>query len=224
MATLPGARRVAWRPLGALVAASFVLASCGGAQYEYVKSDDDKAFFKVPISWEEYGKRELLVATGQSLSAATDEGFPWLVGYDGDPDPSLDHVLELGGAPEHPVILAQVRRLDFSTRDQISLGTLRNVFYEVDTLLQENAADIIDYEELALPDGLRGIRMVFDVITAGATTIAADNTVIRVGQVGVLDAKTENLYVFTIRCESHCYRDNETVIEQIVDSWTVKER
>jgi hypothetical protein len=52
----------------------------------------------------------------------------------------------------------------------------------------------------------------------------AGGSVIRVTQVAVVDPATNKLYLFMLRCESHCYRDNKTLLDTIVSSWTVKER
>ena len=46
----------------------------------------------------------------------------------------------------------------------------------------------------------------------------------RHGQIAVVDPSSQKLYLFLLRCESHCYRDNRTIIDAIVNSWTVKER
>lgn len=213
--------------LGALVGGTVALAACGGlveSEFTFVQSADRKAFFKVPAEWERFTKRDLLLASGQSLSEATDQAFPWLIAFDGDPNPSVEHVLRLADAPDHPVVLAQAQVLDFSSRDQFSLGSIRNQFYRVDQLLDSDQASIRSYEELVLEGGFRGVRIEYDVVPQGVNTVAEGSDVIRVAQVGILDPATENLYLLAIRCESHCFRDNRSLIDQILDSWTVKER
>lgn len=217
-------RRFGW---GRVVALSSLVAlgltACGESDFDFVGSPDRKAYFKVPLEWKEYSKRDLLAASGLDLSDVTQQTLPWLVAYDSAPDPSADHILELGDAPDHPVVLAQARVLDFASRDQTSLGSIRNELYPVDELVQGDAAEIRDYEELVLDRGYRGIRIEFDVTLGGNAEITAGNEVIRVHQIGVVDPGTETLYLFAIRCESHCFDENGKLIDQIVDSWTVKE-
>jgi len=207
-----------------LVVLAISAAACGGSGFEYVSSSDRKAFFKVPNNWEFYDKREILVANGQSLSPQTDQQFPWLIAFDSDPNPSIEHVLS--SSQSYPVIQAAVQNIggNFQLRDSISLGTMRNVLYNVDQLIQENRAEILAYEDIELPGGFHGIDMEFNVVLRGVGGVQADNVVVRVRQVTVVDPAIQTLYVFHTQCESHCYRDNKTLLDQIADSWTVKER
>ena len=202
---------------------AFLTASCSKSTYLYVSSSDRRAFFKVPANWKFYDKRQILVGTGRSLSGQTDRQFPWLIAFDSDPNPSLDHVLR-DYAPKYPIVFAQVEKLPFSLQDTLSLQSLRNIFYPVDQLLQENAAEILSYKNIVLPGGLHGNRVIYDVIPQGTSGIASGVPVIRVDQTGVVDASGQTLYLFLVRCESHCFRDNKALLEQIADSWTVKER
>jgi hypothetical protein len=198
--------------------------SCSSSGFMYVSSSDRRAYFKVPAGWKFYDKRDILVASGQSLSAATNEQIPWLIAFDSDPTPNLDHILSLGDAPAHPVVEARVQKLTFQIRDQLSLAGIRNVIYPVDQLLQVNAAEVLSYKDVVLPGGLHGNRIMYDVIPNGATGVASGGTVIRVIQTAVVDASTNTLYIFLVRCESHCFQANKSLIDQIADSWTVKER
>lgn len=216
-------RRIAARFLAFIALPALLLPACGGSEFDFVGSPDRKAYFKIPLDWKEFSRRDLLAASGLDLSDVTQQTLPWLVAFDSAPRPSADHVLELAEAPDHPVVLAQARQLDFASRDQISLGTIRNEVYPVDELIQNDAAEIRDYEELVLDEGYRGIRIEFDVTLGGNAEITSGNEVIRVHQIGIVDPATETMYLFAIRCESHCFDENDKVIDQIVESWTVKE-
>ena len=209
----------------ALVIALGLLGSaCGSSGYAYVASSDHRAYFKVPDGWHFYDKRDLLVATGQSLSAASDQQIHWLIGFDGDPHPSIDHIIQIADPLKYPALMAQVQTLPAQVRDTLSLGTLRNWVYPVDRLVQANAASIISYKDVTLPGGLHGSTMTFDVSMGGLSNVQVDNKVIRVQQTLVVDPGTNNLYLFIVRCESHCFRDYGSMINQIASSWTVKER
>lgn len=216
-------RLTPWRLIAVVALTGLLLAACGASDFDFVGSPDRKAYFKVPLEWKEFSKRDLLAASGLDLSEVSQQTLPWLVAFDSAPRPSADHVLQLGDAPDHPVVLAQARVLDFASRDQTSLGTIRNELYPVDELIQNDSAEIRDYEELVLDEGYRGIRIEFDVALGGNAEISAGNQVIRVHQIGIVDPATETLYMFAIRCESHCFDENDKLIDQIVESWTVKE-
>lgn len=216
-------------PRRRLVVTAFVacvlvlLSSCGGSGFAYVSSSDHRAYFKVPYGWKFYDKRDILVASGQSLSEAAADQFSWLIAYDADPHPSLDHVLAIEKGPSYPVIMARVQKLSPVTRDQMSLAGLRNVVYPIDRLAQVDAASILSEKDLALAGGYHGSRLDYEVTTQGVSAVNTGNVVIRVDQIALLNNNSDTLYLFTIRCESHCFRDNQSLIQQIADSWTVKE-
>jgi hypothetical protein len=198
--------------------------SCSNSGFLYVSSSDRNAYFKVPATWKYFDKRDILVASGQSLSAETNRQLPWLIAFDSDPEPSLDHVLSLGDAPKYPVVEARIQKLTFQVRDQLSLAGIRNAIYPVDQLVQVNAAEVLNYTDVTLPGGLHGNRITYDVIPNGVTGISSGGSVIRVEQMGVVDPSTNTLYVFVVRCESHCFQANKSLIDQIAESWTVKAR
>lgn len=208
----------------ALVAVAVALSACSDSGFQFVSSSDRKAFFKVPSDWRFFDKREMLVASGQSLSAETNRQLGWLIGFDADPNPAIEHVIDIVRAPRYPVITARVQELNFSLRDNLSLKGLRGLVYDVDRLVQSNHAEMLVYEDLALEGGFHGSRMLYDIIPAGISNVGLGNEVIRVNQISVIDPKVQKVYVFTIRCESHCYQENRVLLDQIADSWTVKER
>jgi hypothetical protein len=194
------------------------------SDFVYVSSSDRNAYFKVPSQWKFFDKRQILVASGQSLSGATDKQFSWLIGFDADPRPSVSHVVGVAEATKYPVVEARVQSLPAVVRDELSLGGLRNWVYPVDRLVQANAGEILAYKDLTFKGGLRGNEMTFDVVLSGISNPSAGGSVIRVTQIAVIDPATQKLYLFLLRCESHCYRDNKGLLDTIIDSWTVKER
>src|SRR6266498_3988840 len=194
----PGSRRPGFwaASIGAAIALAVLVSACGSSSLSYVSSSDRNAYFKVPSNWRFFDKKYILVASGQSLSAESNRQLCWLIGFDADPHPSVQHVIDITDAAEYPVV----------------------------RLVQANAGEILTYKDVVLPGGLHGNKVTFDVILQGISNPASGSSVIRVTQIGVADPATRKLYLFMIRCESHCYRDNKTLIDQIVDSWTVKER
>jgi hypothetical protein len=214
------------RPLGPrLIAVALVMAAVGSAcsrsSFVYVASSDHRAFFKVPGNWHFYGKRDLLEAMGLSKSPEAARQNQFLVGFDSDPAPDAKHVVD--GLSAYPSVLAQVTGLSSLDRDQVSLFGLRNRNYELEKALQANQAEIISYHDLSLPGGFHGNRIVFDLILRPVSSIGS-NFVLRVDQTELLDEGTQRLYQFLVRCESRCFAANQDIINQIVDSWTVKER
>jgi hypothetical protein len=218
-----GRRQRAASGLGILVALAVITGSCSSSGFLYVSSSDRNAYFKVPAGWKYFDKREMLVAAGQSLSAAANKQISWSIGFDADPHPSTQHILKLDYAPPHPVIRAEVKTMPFLVQDQMSIKGMRNLVYPVDQLTQDNFLDMLSFAPETLPGGFHGIRMTYEVARLGLGNVSIDNEVIWTTQITLVDASFTKLYNFVVRCETHCYRDNKTLIDQIVDSWTVKE-
>ena len=140
------------------------------------------------------------------------------IGFDADPHPSVSHVVGIADATKFPVVEARVQSLPSVVRDEFSLGGLRNWVYPVDRLVQANAGEILAYKDLVLKGGLHGSEMTFDVVLSGVSNPMAGGSVIRVTQIAVVDPSTNKLYLFMLRCESHCYRDNKSLLDTIVRS------
>jgi hypothetical protein len=208
-------RRIAG--IAAVLAAVVVGAGCTDSGFSYVKSSEDRTYFKVPDRWTLFDERDLLRVLGADMTAAErrDElADTWRVAFDAAPQPSLRHL----GAPdaEHPVGLAVVRNLDFDTSDKVSLSTLRNYFFDVDKALEEGTADVLEYEEIQRDGGFRGSHMV--------ATIEVDGTRMTIDQTILLDQATRKLYGLLVSCSVGCFDENRGKIRTVVDSWTVREK
>jgi len=208
--------------LGAFLTGAVLFSSCGGSGFIYVGTDTDRAYFKVPGNWTKFNKQQVLVAIGLDLSPDSQSRFRYLVGYDSDPNPSIDHVANPLNPPTYPAVLAWVRKLDVIDRQTFSLTSMRNAFYPVDQWGQDHRAELLSSKDLALPGGFHGAQIVYDV-SNGNYSLDAGNLVLRVAQIGLLDAQTNLFYLFVVRCVADCYSQNQSLIDQIVNSYIVKE-
>src|SRR5207245_8912504 len=76
-----------WRArVGRLLVLGIGLAACGGSGYTYVSSTSTRTYFRVPSSWKLFTKQQLLVAANLEDSPQAATSFPFLAGYDADPD------------------------------------------------------------------------------------------------------------------------------------------
>lgn len=207
-------RRIA--AITALLATGVLLAGCTGSGYQYVKSSEDKTYFKVPDRWTLYDEDEILDAV-DDLSATQREAEAargWQIAFDGAPRPSIEHTARLVG--RHPAGFAVVNQLSFDESDGLSLAALRNFFVDVDGALDNDLGQVLEYEELQRDGGFRGLRIVADLETStGLITI--DQTVL-------VDQATTKVYALLISCTKVCYDDNRGDITNVVDSWTVREQ
>ena len=207
--------------LVALTAVAPLLAACAGSGYRYVENGDEGAYFKVPDGWELYEVDfHDTLPTDRPLPDGAElvEG-PWRVVFDSAPDPSVNHIDEL--QPEHVVGQAEIGAIRTDRRDTLTLADLRSLVLggEADPidLYEQGSTDLelVDYEEIATADGLRGNRIVVNVRLQGDDFVTID-------QVALVDAATETFYRFLVKCDAACYRDHRDQIDTIVDSWTVE--
>ena len=199
-----------------LVAAPLALAACAGSGYHYVKSSEDKTYFKVPENWHLYDEESVLGALEGALSKDEIEArrdAMWTSVFDADPDPSLNHVASR--QPNYPVGRAIVQPLSPEASDGASLQSLRNLFFEVDSALEAGSASVRSYEPVELDGGFHGSHLVANLSNKKAT--------LTVNQVAVFDQATSKVYAISIYCSIECYDKYESKIDTVIDSWTVRD-
>lgn len=200
--------------IGAGLLLALVAAGCA-SDYHYVKSSEDRTYFRVPKRWTLFDEKAIMDRLGTDLTEAqraTELEQTWRVAFDAAPNPSLEH---LAGTVDHPSGIALVRRLSFDMADSISLNALRNYFFDIDSALQNDQGTLTSYDELQLDGGFRGIHLVADLEVGARGTITIDQTTL-------VDQATTKVYALLISCSSRCFERNRGEIEKVVESWTVR--
>ena len=245
--TAPAHGRLARCALASIVL--IVLAtSCSAPRYDYVRNTSLRTAFKVPRDWELFD-RETLLGLPPGPQPSTPDPIRWLVGIDGDPDPSVAHILDPSTLnTDHPQGVALVQRFSFDDRDTSSFNALRNYLFPVDVLLQDaNSAQVISYDDSIDHDGVRGLHIVFQFrasslasAQASATQTATSGAAnlqrtllggghaallspdyVTVDQEAFVNADSSQVYIIVVLCSAACYQRNSDDIRSIVDSWTV---
>ncbi len=201
----------------AVLAATVFVAGCADSGFNYVKSSEDKTYFKVPERWTLFDENAVMDGVGADLTRTereTELDQTWKVAFDAAPKPSLRHLAAAGA--DHPSGLAVVRSLDFDASDAMSTSVLRNYFFDVDTALQDETGELVEYEELQLDGGFRGIRLVANLDVNGKR--------MTIDQTALVDQATSKLYALLVSCSNVCFEDNEGQISKVVDSWTVRDK
>ena len=204
------------RIIAAVAVGGLLASACASTGYHYVKNSEDRNYFKVPDEWKLFD--EDAVIRGLDLSpreADVERETAWRVAFDGSPKPVLEHLDQL--FPKHPVGRALVVGLDQESSDTISIGGMRNLFFDIDGAIQQDTGTLIFYEPIELDGGFRGVHLVAEINDPESGRTLVFN------QKAVLDQSTSNLYALVISCEATCYDKSESKIDQIVDSWTVEE-
>lgn len=230
-------RRFGKRALLGAVPFAFVLVSCASSQFQYVSSSQARTAFKLPKTWHVYDKAAFL-GLPPGPEANTPDPIEWLVAIDGDPSPSVDHILDASNLDtDYPQGVGVVQTLSPENRDQASFAYLRNFLIPIDQLTQAGSDNVqlLKSDDL-LTSGLRGNHLVYQFRmsalgqlspgvpgqTQGQGTSSLDINWVRVDQVAYLDQSTSKVFVLAVMCSSQCYDRNATAIEATVNSWTVK--
>jgi hypothetical protein len=207
-------RRLRTAAAAAVVASAVALAGCAGTGYHYVKSSEDHTYFKVPDSWKLYSQQDLLDHSPLTKDEKDKQlATSWLTVFDASPKPSIAHVT--GSKPAFPIGKAIVLHLSDADNDQVSLTSLRNLFFTVDDAVNANAATVLTYDPVNLDGGFHGAHLI--------VRYTQKNTSITLNQIAVLDQQTHKIYALAVSCTSECYDKQQSKIEKVVASWTVKD-
>jgi hypothetical protein len=237
-----------WAPAIALaVVGCLGLAACGDSKYHYVTTKSPTLVYKVPVGkqtlrraieaadsyykvprdWKVFTKEQVLSAM-PGIDKLTPTGVSELVegqhvtGFDASPRPSPANLFSATAAPSgREMVLV----LDDDQRDAVSLADLRNFPFSVDakeaTQTNQQAGDpkveiIARDDEVVRPGGFHGTQVLF--------TLKGDHGMsYTVNQTTLTDTASRLLYTLVIGCEATCYVRNAKTINEVVESWTIKE-
>jgi hypothetical protein len=204
--------------------ASVLLASCAGTGYNYVKSSNFHTYFKVPSDWKLFSEKSVVAANFSDLSKAQLQQVfdtSWHSAFDASPQPSLKHVFSVAKSPNGYAVVSTLSAKD---SDSVSDSTLRNFFLDVDTAVNDDRLTLSQYEVVDPSGGIHGIHLVGRLITGDAT---AQNDyqgqAVEFDQVVEVDQSRQHVYAMIVSCSATCYEANTGKIENVINSWTVKD-
>jgi hypothetical protein len=207
---------------GALAAGLFLTAACGESRYRYISSSETQTYLKVPRQWRVFDEDEVLGSDSSLSPQQADEARSrqYVVAFDASPTPALNHI-DIPG--RHPAGLVQVVALSEDQRDSVSLKVLRaQVAGGTDPLEAQANGDpnveVVSYEDVTRAGGIHGIHLVVNLRPASGQEFVTTN------YLGLVDTATKRLYLLFVGCRATCYAQHKAQIEDIVHSWTVRER
>lgn len=224
---------------------ALAVTGCSPPKYRYVTNSALGTYLKVPRGWAKFEQPELAEAEARALAtitgnppsvidAAADQSTQWRVAFDSDVVPSPEHTVNIASRVGSLAPVADVRviSLNQDQHDKISLSDLRNLFINYDELKDKAAKEAaskpltaptvtsfraLAEEELAPGEGLRGMRLRFEL-----RTDPPDPLTFLFDQTALLDAATSRVYILMVRAEEREYLNNVDELNEIVDSFTVK--
>jgi hypothetical protein len=203
-----------------LVGVALGASACVASPYSFYghhNGDNTELYFKLPSSWKTYDSSQVIESVNGKLSPSqlqTIEGGEWLLYFAASHKVALSAVGETGSnVPEGE---AFARQLDSSDADALSLAALRSEFLGADPL-DPSAGPFQDvtYTQFVWPGGIHGSKLTVNITEKKLVTTFS--------QVVAVDPQTSWIYGIGIGCRASCYGPNSGLINQVINSWTVKE-
>jgi len=196
-----------------------VLSGCAAPQYTYVANSGTNTYFKVPYAWHKISDSSL---SSELRSATGGSGGAWTVAYEAGHTPKARDFLSFGTA--HPFVFAEVGQLNSTASNQLSYDTLRDFFLPVTTTARQNATaqgfpltgfKQIRDQTLALSQGVHGVRETFNYTFTGGITDTFD-------EVALTNADQTVVYLLVLHCTTSCYSTDQTEINDVMSSFTIR--
>ncbi len=207
---------------GLVLLAAALLAGCGAPRYTYVKNSADHMYVKIPASWHSIDQKDLDNAIGLDPAEDASSRGLWLQGYDAADTPSALHLF--GSSAPEPAVLVSVQQVPRASRGGLSLDGLRDFFFPVSPTARQNNQNpqltgfgLLADDVLTPGDGVRGVHTVFRYRLGGGPPQMMDQT-------GYLNDDASKVYLLLVRCSTTCYKDRHGEIENVVSSFTIREK
>jgi len=207
---------------GLVLLALALLAGCGAPRYTYVKNSADHMYVKIPASWHSIDQKDLDTAIGLDPAEDASSRGLWLQGYDAADTPSALHLF--GSSAPEPAVLVSVQQVPQASRGGLSLDGLRDFFFPVSPTARQNNQNpqltgfgLLADDVLTPGDGVRGVHTVFRYRLGGGPPQMMDQT-------GYLNDDASKVYLLLVRCSTTCYKDRHGEIENVVSSFTIREK
>lgn len=195
------------------------LSSCAAPQYTYVADSSQNTYFKVPSGWHQISAQALsqaLESIGESGSGA------WSSAYDADSAPNASHFLTTEA--NQPFVFAEVGQLNSTASDALSYNELQDSFLPVTSSARSNAAKagfpltgfkLVSEQTVTPGQGVHGVEEVYDYTYP-------DGVAETFNQVALTNAVQTIVYLLIVHCSTSCYSQNQTNIDDVASSFTVR--
>ena len=194
-----------------------IVTGCAAPQYTYVANSGQNTYFKVPSGWRQISPAALKKAAGSSA------GGGWVVGYEAGGKPTASDFLSFEDT--QPFVFAEVATLNSTTSSEMSYDMLRDSVLPVTSTARQSAAAQTGYpltgftqlrDQLLTPgQGVHGVRETYDYTYSGAITDTFD-------EIALTNADQTVVYLLVLHCTASCYSHDQTEINDVMSSFTVR--
>ena len=200
---------------GCAVLLGVAVTGCAAPQYTYVANSNANTYFKVPHGWHEIGASALQHELNQSGGSSS----AWTVAYEAGSSPDAKDLFSFDAT--QPFVFAEVGDLNSTASQELSYDSLKDLFLPVssEARQQESSSQLSNFKSLrdqtlTPGQGVHGVRETFDY-TDGSVTDTFD-------EVALTNADQTVLYVLFLHCTSSCYQNDQTEINDVMSSFTVR--
>ncbi|MBV9449272.1 MAG: hypothetical protein JO345_25585 [Streptosporangiaceae bacterium] len=195
------------------------LSGCAAPQFTYVANTGQSTYFKVPNAWHKISDSSL---SSELRAVAGSSGGGWTVAYEAGGKPTAGDFLSFGTG--QPFVFAEVGQLTSTASSELSYDTLRDFFLPVTSTARQNAAaqgfPLTDFKQirdqvLTLSQGVHGVRETYDYTANGGVTDTFD-------VVALTNADQTVVYLLVVHCTSSCYSNDQTEINDVMSSFTIR--
>jgi hypothetical protein len=196
-----------------------MVSGCAAPQYTYVANSDANTYFKVPHGWHKIDAGALATV----LKAETgSSGGGWTVAYEAGSKPTADDFLSF--ATGQPFVFAEIGTLNSTASNQLSYDSLRDFFLPVTSTARQNASaqgfpltgfKQIRDQTLALSQGVHGVRETYEYTSAGGASDTFDMD-------ALTNADQTEVYLLVLHCTTACYSNDQTAINDVMSSFTIR--
>jgi hypothetical protein len=214
--------RPGWLGTALIAALAVGAVACAAPSTRYVQDGSTNTFFGVPADWTVVDRTPGQASAGGANPYQT-TGDPVVYSSAFAPEAALASESNgpLSFDVDQPVGFTTVFALTPDEQDQVSMKTLRNQIFDIDSLYSQDPNAIIMFQSDPLSDqGYRGEHLVYSVRASPDPSIPYSDSV-TINQTSYLDPTGSLAYQFLIGCRSTCYQDNASTIEGVVRSWSV---
>jgi hypothetical protein len=199
-----------------------VLTACGGSGFQYVKNDDFNAYFKIDADWMLFDEKDFFASPALDLEPLERQrrlATTWVRGFDASTEPALVNLFTNGTPEPHGV--ARIQRLTEAERESLDVSAMRAAHLGFDPVEvkrdePQGPVEVLSEVDVSLDGGQHGVRMEVAFDTAAGNVAVIDQTTL-------VDSAEGLLYLFVVGCSSRCYAENQEMIKEIADSWTIEE-
>ena len=194
------------------------VSGCAAPQYTYVANSGASTYFKVPNGWHKISDSSLADVLKQETGSS---GGGWSVAYEAGKSPTAQDFLDFGTT--QPFVFAEVGELSSTASSALSYDTLRDFFLPVTSATrQEYDAEgfpFTDFQQirdqvLTLAQGVHGVRETFDYTDSGQ----ADTF----DEIALTNADQTEVYLLVLHCTTGCYSADQTQINDVMTSFTIR--